>query len=59
MTDRYTKIVLTIIALALSAIAIQGTISSAQAQFGDCGDGIANACYVRAGMGQMPVTVMN
>jgi hypothetical protein len=34
MFDRYTKIVLTIIAVALSAIAVQGTVGSAHAQAG-------------------------
>jgi len=35
MIDRYTKIVLTIIALAMTAIAIQSSIGTAQAQMAD------------------------
>lgn len=34
MFDHYTKIVLTVIAVALSAIAVQGVIGRAQAQAG-------------------------
>ncbi len=37
MADRYTKIVLTVIAVALSIIAIQQVTSVAQSQSGMCG----------------------
>ena len=50
MLDRYSKIVLTIIAAALSAIAIEQAAPPARAQTGDdagpCGS-FWNACYVR------------
>lgn len=61
MIDRYTKIVLTVIAVALSAIAIQGTIGAAQAQLGDgCGSSPTRACYVQTGgIIGLDVTVTN
>jgi hypothetical protein len=49
MLDRYSKIVLTVIALALSAIAIEQAAPPAHAQSeasAVCGD-FYNACYVR------------
>jgi hypothetical protein len=50
MTDRYTKFVLTVIALALVALVAQQAVGSAEAQFGlalGC-DGSPNApCFIR------------
>lgn len=50
MTDRYTKVVLTVIAMALVALVLQGGIGGAKAQFGfalGC-DGSPNApCFIR------------
>jgi hypothetical protein len=50
MVDRYTKIVLTVIATALVALVLQQGISDAEAQFGialGC-DGSPNApCFIR------------
>jgi hypothetical protein len=48
MTDRYTKIILTVIATCLVAIAIRQATPSANAQFGLGCDGSPQApCYVR------------
>ena len=48
MTDRYTKSVLTVIAVALMLIAAQLGIPMATAQFGDgCGDSRGNPCWVK------------
>ena len=44
--DRYTKAVLTVIAVALSVIAIQGAAPSATAQMDGCGQAPSVACYV-------------
>lgn len=54
MIDRYTKIVLTVIAVALSAIAVQGTIGTAQAALGECGLTWLSPCYVTA---ELPLPV--
>jgi len=48
MSNRYTNIVLAIIAIALSAIALQGTIKPAQAQFGSGCGSRSNPCFVQA-----------
>ncbi|MGY5775156.1 hypothetical protein [Rhizobium sp. SG741] len=45
--DKYTKTVLTIIAVALAAIAIQNTITPAQAVGGGCGLETYRPCYVK------------
>jgi hypothetical protein len=44
-TDRYTKLVLTVIAGALVALVVQNAIAPAQAQFGGCG-AKAKPCFV-------------
>ena len=44
--DKYTKVILTIIALALSGIFIQNTITPAVAVGDGCGDSRWNPCYV-------------
>ena len=49
MIDRYTKVVLTVIAISLSVLAIGQFASPAQAQKNDsCGEW-SNPCYVRTG----------
>lgn len=46
--DRYTKAVLTVIAVALCALVAQNTIQNASAQLGvGCGDSLARPCLVR------------
>jgi hypothetical protein len=47
-TDRYTKSVLTVIAVALAVIALQNLIPTARAQVDRCGDATSNPCYVAA-----------
>ena len=46
MFDAYTKTVLTVIAVALFAIAVQGAVGDADAVDTGCGD-IFNPCFVR------------
>ncbi len=46
MFDAYTKTVLTVIAVALCAIALQGVVGDADAVDAGCGD-IFNPCFVR------------
>ncbi len=46
MVDRYTKIVLTVIAAALCAIAVQNGVGSAEAVGDGCGGDSWNACHV-------------
>jgi hypothetical protein len=48
MIDRYTKAVLTVIAAALSAIAVQMSVGTASAQLGGttCGSSSFDACHV-------------
>lgn len=48
MIDRYTKIVLTVIAVALSALALQGFTPRAIAAGPGCGDRL-DPCYVQGG----------
>ena len=46
--DLYTKVVLTVIAIALVSIAIREAIPSARAQLGSgCGESWQTACYIR------------
>jgi hypothetical protein len=47
MTDRYTKAVLTIIAVALAAIAAENGVKIARAAKEACGSSQSDACYVR------------
>ena len=47
MVDRYTKIVLTIIASALAVLALEQAVPKAVALGDGCG-GINNPCYVKA-----------
>jgi hypothetical protein len=50
MVDAYTKLVLTVIAVALSVIAFRISIPTATAQFGElsgCGRLITSPCYVQ------------
>jgi hypothetical protein len=47
MFDRYTKAVLTVIAVSLTVIAAQGVVRPAQAQMEGCGINSMDACYVR------------
>jgi hypothetical protein len=56
MIDRYTKTVLTVIAVSLTVIAGQGLIRPAQAQMGDCGS-VRSPCYVNNLPG-MPLDVL-
>ena len=49
--DRYTKSVLTVIAVALAVIAIQNLIPTARAQAGRCGDAASTPCYVTTQQG--------
>jgi hypothetical protein len=53
--DRYTKVVLTVIAVALSVIAINGAIPKASALGEPCG-GLGSPCYV-SNFGGLPLTV--
>jgi hypothetical protein len=53
MTDRYTKAVLTVIAVALVAIVVQNGMRNASAQLGGgCGN-FLEPCYVKTGGGLM------
>lgn len=56
MVDRYSKIVLTVIALALVALVVRPMFESgsAGAQARGCGDAM-NPCYVTAAAGGLPV----
>ena len=48
MADRYTKAVLTVIAVALAALVAQNAVGSAHAQIrAGCGDSELYPCYVR------------
>ena len=49
MIDAYSKIVLTVIALALCVISAQGFMSRASAQMKACGDTAGNSCFVQTG----------
>jgi hypothetical protein len=53
MVDHYTKAVLTIIAVALTTIAVENGVRFAWAQEGACGSTIHNACYVRTDYGSL------
>jgi hypothetical protein len=57
-TDSYTKAVLTIIAAALVAIALQGNIRPASAQMdSECGRSERAPCYVQVDGGKLPFVV--
>lgn len=47
MIDRYTKILLTIIAIALTTLCIQNLALNAVAQGSACGKSSFDACYVQ------------
>ena len=48
MVDRYTKVVLTVIALALSLLALQGLIPSVVAgAHGPCGSAYHKPCHIK------------
>jgi hypothetical protein len=51
MVDRYTKAVLTMIAVALTAIAVENGVRFAWAQQGACGHEQSTACFVRTDYG--------
>ena len=55
MVDRYTKFVLTVIAVALTGICVGMFTPRAQAQMAGCGSG-GNPCYV-SNYGSLPLTV--
>ena len=46
MTDRYTKFVLSVIAIVLAVIAFQNSMQPAQAAAQNCGSGPTAPCYV-------------
>ena len=57
--DLYTKAVLTIIALALSVIALRGTFSGTAYALGDgCGNSLRNPCYVSNALAPIEVKVV-
>jgi hypothetical protein len=56
VVDTYTKTVLTVIAIALSVIAVRSGITSASAIGDSCGD-IFSPCYVKSGPTPLEVTV--
>ncbi len=59
MIDTYTKVVLTIIAVALVIIVCQHGLGAAIAGLGsDCGD-IKNPCYVATFLGPLEVKIVN
>ena len=51
MVDRYTKAVLTMIAAALAAIAVENGVKIARADKEACGSMQSDACYVRTEYG--------
>ncbi len=46
MIDTYSKIVLTVIAVALVALVTQQLTPTARAAFGNCGESSLTACYM-------------
>jgi hypothetical protein len=59
MVDRYTKCVLTVIAAALVALAVQQGLRPATAQGGGCGIVVDEACWVRTDLrAPIPVEVI-
>jgi hypothetical protein len=58
-TDRYTKAVLTVIAVALCAIALQGSIRPASAIGGEGCGSTFNPCQVEIGNSPLNVRVSN
>lgn len=56
MVDRYTKCILTVIAGALVAIAVQQELRPATAQGGGCGLVVDQACWVRTDL-RAPIAV--
>jgi hypothetical protein len=69
MPDIYTKVILTVIAAALSIIALQGSLTSrAGAENAFCGSEALNPCYIKADgaltiemttPGDLPVSISN
>jgi len=58
MVDRYTKTMLTIIAVALTCLAAQGAMPRAAARGESCGSSAENACYVTAdSIAPLPVEI--
>lgn len=55
MVDRYTKTILTIIAISLAALAIENAAGPARAQGEGCG-GAGNPCYI-SNYGGLPISV--
>jgi hypothetical protein len=58
MIDGYSKVVLTVIAMAVSGICVQGFIRGASAQSGSCGSSYV-PCHVVTGTQDLTVRVMN
>ena len=56
MIDTYSKVVLTVIAVALSVIALRPMVQNASALGGTCGTVIAEPCYVSEGL--LPLKVI-
>jgi hypothetical protein len=57
MIDTYSKAVLTVIAVALSVIALHPLLQHASALGVNCGLVIAEPCYVSEGLAPLKVTV--
>jgi hypothetical protein len=47
MVDTYSKIVLTVIAVALVALVFQEAVPNARAAFADCGRSAVSPCYMK------------
>jgi hypothetical protein len=58
MIDRYTKAILTMIALALMAISMQLSVGPGAAQVGrECGQSSSSPCYVQISTGEWGINV--
>jgi hypothetical protein len=57
MIDTYSKVIFTVIAVALSVIALRPFVQHASAFGGNCGIVIAEPCYVSEGLTPLKVTV--